>query len=78
MEKLKKVGNVLAEGENTGHSHRVLVDVMEREDGVRIFEGETDVTHEEHKTIHLPKRKWNSAQIEERDYLSGMMRKVQD
>lgn len=76
---MKKVkGNLLAEGEQTGHSHRVTVQVMEREDGVRVFEGETTVTHEEHKPITLPKKKWNSDTIKEYDYFQEMERKVID
>ena len=34
MKKVDK-GNILAEGEQTGHAHRVTVQVMEREDAIR-------------------------------------------
>lgn len=75
-------GNILAEGENTGHAHRVTVQVMEREDRVREFEGTSPVTvtHEEHKIIDLPVigRKWNSAQVREHDYVVDMERAVTD
>ena len=76
MKKVKE--NVLAEGETTGHAHRVRVAVMEREDGVRVFKGETEVTHEEHKTINLPKRKWNSAIGNETDHIEKMDRQIRD
>jgi len=76
--KLVDKGNCLAEGEQTGHAHRVQVQVMEREDGIRLFEGATDVTHEEHKTITLPKRKWLSGQKTEHDYFADMERQVVD
>lgn len=74
----KDVGNILANGELTGHTHRVTVQVMERDDGVREFEGATDVIHEEHKVITLPARKWNSAPVVERDFLTDMERQVRD
>ncbi len=68
----------LAEGETTGHAHRVKVQVMERGDGVRVFEGATDVVHEEHKIITLPARKWNSDIVREYDYFAEMERQVRD
>jgi len=77
MEKVSK-GKVLAEGEQTGHAHRVTVDVMEREDGVREFEGATIVKHKEHKPITLPARKWNSAQVLEIDHITEVKRIVRD
>ena len=77
--KLKKIeGNTLAEGEAHGHYHRVTVAVMEREDGVREFEGETTVTHEEHKPITLPARKWNSDRVLETDHIAELERRVVD
>lgn len=77
MKKRKLKERVLAHGES-GHAHRVTVDVYEREDGVKEFEGSVTVTHEEHKPIILPDRKWNSAQVIEFDHLSRMSRPVQD
>lgn len=68
----RSVGNVLAEGEATGHHHRVTVAVMEREDKLREFEGPTIVTHEEHTAIELPRRKYISAKVIEVDYLAAM------
>ena len=76
--KLINRGNILAEGEMTDHAHRVTVAVMEREDGIRLFEGATTVTHEEHKPIVLPPRKWNSGQKTEHDYFADMERAVVD
>lgn len=69
---------ILAEGEATGHKHRVTVQVMEREDGVREFEGATTVTHEEHNPITLPARKWNSAQGVEFDHVLDSDRTIVD
>ena len=77
---VKKIveGNKLAEGEVTGHAHRVQVQVMEREDGLREFEGATIVTHEEHKPITLPAHRWVSAQVTEVDHLTEQTRRVAD
>ncbi len=80
MEKeLKDCGNILAEGELTGHAHRVGVEVLERADtGVRVFEGATTITHEEHKPITLPQKLWASDRVVERDFLTEMVNKVRD
>lgn len=72
-------GNVLADGEVTGHAHRVGVDVFESETaGVREFDGATKVTHEEHGPITLPQNQWVSAQVRELDAVEGMARPVRD
>lgn len=68
----------LAEGETTGHAHRVMVAVMEREDGVRVFNGATVVTHEEHNAITLIDGQWASDRKLETDHLTKMTRRVQD
>lgn len=66
MAKRKKLDRrVLAEGEATGHAHRVTVDVYEEDDGLRSFAGPTTVTHEEHTPIDVP------ALPKDEDYLSG-------
>jgi len=78
MEKKVVKGNVLAEGETTGHAHRVQVKVMERIDGLREFDGATTITHEEHKPITLPEKKWVSGIVQEYDYLAEMSRNVRD
>lgn len=75
---MKDVGNILSEGELTGHAHRVTVQVMEREDGIREFEGETTITHEEHKPVTLPNKKWASGIVLEQDYFADMERNVRD
>lgn len=75
---MKDCNGILAEGEVTGHKHRVTVQVLERADGVRVFEGATTVTHEEHKPITLPARKWNSAKVVEMDHVAQAIRQVAD
>lgn len=80
---MKDCKGILAHGES-GHTHRVVpkskvrIAVMERDDGVRVFSGEVDVVHEEHKTITLPARRWNSDKVLEYDYLQEMERQVMD
>ena len=54
----KLSGNVLAEGETTGHMHRLIGDVqLYGKNEVEYFELKSDATlvHEEHDTIHIPK-----------------------
>ena len=63
--KKKLADRVLAEGEATGHAHRVKVDVYEEEDGLRSFAGPTEISHEEHRDIAI------SALPDSEDYLSG-------
>jgi hypothetical protein len=78
MKKVKAKENVLAYGEATGHSHRVTVDVYEREDGLREFSGSTRITHEEHKPIEIPAGNWCSGIVQEYDHVSKKLRNVQD
>jgi len=76
MKKLKN--RVLAEGEVTGHAHRVTVDVFEDDQGNKHFAGETDVTHEEHGKITLPNKKWVSGRVLEYDHFAEEARNVTD
>lgn len=76
MKKLEK--KVLAEGEVTGHAHTVDVDVFEREDGLRQFEGATKVTHQEHKEIQLPEKIWLTDKVVEYDEFEQQARRVRD
>lgn len=76
MKKLKE--KVLAQGEVTGHAHRVDVDVYEHENGTREFAGQTKVTHEEHGIINLPDNKYLSDKVIEYDHFDEEARKVVD
>lgn len=73
---------VLAEGEATGHAHRIFdVDAMFFEkDGKFYLKNDRPVTvkHEEHKAILIEPGIWEVGQIQEKDWLSGMVRKVVD
>ena len=79
MKARKRFGNVLAEGEHTGHAHRVTVEVYEGEaDATREFEGATTVTHEEHHPLTLPDGQWVSGQVQEFDHIEQALRTVRD
>lgn len=78
---MKKVGKILAEGEVTGHFHRLQgTEVLEREDGVRVFDVEKmdKVTHEEHGTIELKPEQYASDRVVEFDHFAEEARRVQD
>ena len=78
--KKKLKDKVLAEGEATGHAHRVGVDVYEDDDfpGLKFFSGETTITHEQHKPVALPKKAWVSGGVQEYDHAKEESRRVQD
>jgi hypothetical protein len=78
MKRKKLEKRVLAEGESTGHSHRVDIDVFEDDSGTRHFEGETEVKHQEHKVIPLKKKKWASARKQEYDHFAEEAKTVRD
>jgi hypothetical protein len=79
---MKKYDSVIAEGEATGHAHRLAVktDVYERDDGVREFsiERDTDLIHEEHDVITLPAQEYESGIVREYDYFEEEARQVMD
>lgn len=80
--KRKNGAIVLAEGEATGHAHRIMdVDAMFFEkDGKFFLKNEKAVTvkHEEHKPITIEPGIWEIGQVREKDWLSGMVRAVAD
>ena len=80
--KRKKFKGVLAEGEVTGHFHKLKskVDVFETDEGTREFElKEKDtLTHEEHNDVVIAPDKYESDQVREWDSFEDEARKVQD
>jgi hypothetical protein len=81
MKKLEKP--ILADGETTGHAHRLLdntVDVYEQDNGLREFnlENDTILTHEEHNQITLPKGNWTSGIVQEYDHFLEETKNVID
>ena len=77
MKKLEK--KVLAEGEVTGHSHTITVDVFD-DGGVRMFDAPngTLVKHQEHHEVELPPNTYDSDKVVEYDPITEMVRKVTD
>jgi len=81
---MKKVkGSVLADGEVTGHAHRLAdntVDVWETDEGTRVFalSNDTELTHEEHNTVVLPAQDYECGIVQEYDPLEDAIRQVQD
>jgi hypothetical protein len=81
-------GIVLAEGEHTGHHHRIerkfvpLVELLEGEDGRRFLVNNSkkavEVIHEEHKPITVDPGIYEVGNIHEVDHLAGLERKVID
>lgn len=73
---------VLAEGEHTGHAHRIFdVDAMFFEkDGKFYLKNEKPVTltHEEHHQQMIEPGIWEVGQVREKDWLFGMTRTVAD
>lgn len=72
----------LAEGEVTGHAHRVTVGDAElyEDNGVMYLRCETEciVTHEEHNAVTLPAGDYKIGIVREYDYLSEEVRRVAD
>ena len=80
--KVKKDG-VVAEGEATGHAHRVsdIQAAMVLEHGENMFINAPDgttITHEEHKPITLPPGKYKVGIVQEFDHFEEESRRVQD
>ena len=75
----KKIdGNILAEGEATGHKHQLQGTVQLYSNGTEtIFETEgTELTHPEHKTITIPKGIFRV--VRQREYSPVGNRQVMD
>lgn len=75
-------GAVLAEGELTGHAHRVKQSgtLLRAIDGTVYLklDAPADLTHEEHKTIHLVPAIYEVKRVQEYDYLAMQARTVAD
>jgi hypothetical protein len=81
MKDEKKISRVIAEGEVTGHAHRVceLAEVVE-EDGVKIVKAPngTTVTHEEHGPKILAPGEYRTGIAQEYDPMAEEVREVRD
>ena len=82
--KLSKGHIVLAEGETTGHAHRIAkvggVVFKEGENGMYYLQNKEDltVTHEEHKTVFIPPGTWRVRKVQEDDHFAEEARSVAD
>ena len=78
--KMRKIKDgILAEGEVTGHAHRVDADVYETEERTRVFKTEgTSVKHEEHMGIELAPNEYESDRVIEFDHFAEEARVVID
>lgn len=80
MKKLSE--SILAEGEVTGHAHRLPSDVAvyENDDGEREFSTKKSVavTHEEHHPVQIPTGKYVSDKVLEYNHFEEQARKVAD
>ena len=82
--KLKNGSIVLAEGETTGHAHRITeiegLIFKEGDDGMFYLQNFHDlkVTHEEHKTITIPPGTWKVRKVREYDHFAEEARAVAD
>ena len=79
---MKKIeGKKLAEGEMTGHAH-VLdnSEVYELDNGLRTFTGDKNntLTHQEHKSITIPKGRYVSGKVLEYDHFLEEAKEVRD
>jgi len=72
----------LAEGETTGHAHRVEGDAHLLQLGERIFlrvlGGDCRVVHEEHKEQRIPPGDYEIARVQEYDHFAEEARNVRD
>jgi len=73
---------ILAEGEVTGHAHKLSskVSVFETEEKTRQFDLTSPdvIQHEEHKNIPLNPNEYESDKVVEYDHFAEEARKVQD
>ena len=88
--KVKKRGWVIAEGESHGHAHRIEeikdAEMFEYYDDyleekcllLKILKDNTEIKHEEHKSVFLDKGFYRAGQINEYDPFLELERKVID
>lgn len=82
--KIKNGKIVLAEGEVTGHAHKITeiagVVFQEGTDGMfyLLNKKELTVTHEEHKTVTVPPGTWRVRKVREYDHFAEETRAVAD
>lgn len=83
---LKKVGNILAYGEATGHHHKLLERIDNQFEVLEDIQGNkylkinepTELTHQEHKTITIEKGLYWIRNEREYNYFEQAVMRVQD
>jgi len=83
VKKRKKNNPVVAEGESTGHLHKIVgteFEMLELGDRIftRILSGDCSIVHEEHKEIPLPPGEYEFGPTYEYDYDTEETNRVQD
>ena len=76
---VSREGDILAEGEATGHAHRVDTGILYEKNGkiyLDVKEAKASLTHEEHGLIALPKGRYEV--IRQREYQPEGIRNVVD
>ena len=81
--KIKNFDGILAKGEVTGHSHRVkTLDTCSaiNQNGfvLLVIKENTDIVHEEHKTITLEPGTWKVGHVKEYDHFKEEAQNVRD
>lgn len=81
--KRKDKGLILAEGEHTGHCHRIEekdIAWLYEKNGILYVKAleDCELKHEEHRTITIPKGNWKVGIVREYDYFLEMVRQVRD
>ena len=85
-EKVKEIKQngpiVVAQGETTGHAHKILDDVkafLDEKDNMFLeIESPVTVVHEEHKPIELPEGIYMVDKVREYDHFQEESRRVRD
>lgn len=79
---MKRKGPVIvAEGETTGHAHKILDEVkafLDEKDKTMFVEGPFTVTHEEHNPVSVPDGLYMVDKVREFDHFSEEARRVRD
>jgi len=83
---VKQESGIIAQGEATGHHHRVapadlpVAELFEAWEGkfLRVTERGVSIVHEEHKTVTIPPGTYRIHQAREYDYLAQFSRTVRD
>ncbi|MFW6272316.1 MAG: hypothetical protein ACOC2U_00880 [bacterium] len=79
--KRKKNGYILADGEVTGHAHRIDDDIDLFENNNVLYmknDHEVTLTHEEHGDVQIPDGIWQIGIVQEYDHFAEVARQIAD